>query len=182
MENEELLPVVNESGQIIDGVGRSLCHDGKSKLLHPVVHLHVVNPSGSILLQKRSFSKRIQPGRWDTAVGGHISLGESIGEALQREALEEIGLSIGASGKAPEPMDQYVFESAVERELVCTHIYFCDNSFIPVISEPEQIDELRFFSPEEIDAMIAEETVTPNFAKEYAGIVYPYILKRNELG
>jgi isopentenyldiphosphate isomerase len=42
-----------------------------------VVHLHVFNSRGELYLQKRPEWKDIQPGKWDTAVGGHIDLGES---------------------------------------------------------------------------------------------------------
>lgn len=40
-------------------------------LLHPVVH-HLFNFRGELYLQKRPEWKDIQPGRWDTAVGGHV--------------------------------------------------------------------------------------------------------------
>ena len=36
----EQLPVVDENGNIIGAVTRGHAHDG-SKILHPVVHLHV---------------------------------------------------------------------------------------------------------------------------------------------
>ena len=45
-------------------------------LLHPVVHLHVMREGGFLYLQKRAMDKDIQPGKWDTAVGGHVDFGE----------------------------------------------------------------------------------------------------------
>ena len=69
MENNEMLPVVDPEGNVLRSVLRSECHNG-SKLLHPVVHLHVIDESGCLLLQKRSMNKRIQPGKWDTAFVG----------------------------------------------------------------------------------------------------------------
>ena len=59
--NEELLPIVNEEGQILNAATRGDCHSG-SKLLHPVVHLHVFNAKGELYLQKRPEWKDIQPG------------------------------------------------------------------------------------------------------------------------
>ena len=41
---------------------------------------------------KRPVNKLVQPGKWDTSVGGHISFGEDLETALHREAFEEIGL------------------------------------------------------------------------------------------
>ena len=41
----EMLPVVDENGNIIDAATRGECHGGSRKL-HPVVHLHVFNSKG----------------------------------------------------------------------------------------------------------------------------------------
>lgn len=87
---DELFPIVDEDGNTIGEAFRSVCHDGISKLLHPVVHLHLFNDEGRLFLQKRSLSKDVQPGKWDTSVGGHVAPGEKIEDALRREASEEL--------------------------------------------------------------------------------------------
>ena len=69
---QELFPLVDKDGQVIGSATRGECHRG-SRLLHPVVHLHVYNSKGDIYLQLRPKRKDIQPGKWDTAVGGHIA-------------------------------------------------------------------------------------------------------------
>ena len=89
---EEMLPVVEPSGVVTGQMARSYAHKG-TFLLHPVVHLHIIDRQGRIYLQKRSASKELFPGRWDTAVGGHIGYGESISEALAREAQEELNFT-----------------------------------------------------------------------------------------
>jgi isopentenyldiphosphate isomerase len=89
---EELFPVVDDDGNEISLAPRSVCHDGKSMLLHPVVHLHLLNPNGDLFLQKRAMTKDLLPGMWDTSVGGHMSSSETAEEALRREAEEELGL------------------------------------------------------------------------------------------
>ena len=81
--SEELFPVVAPDGRVIGSATRGECHGG-SMLLHPVVHLHVFNARGELYLQQRPDWKDIQPGRWDTAVGGHVDFGESVEEALWR--------------------------------------------------------------------------------------------------
>ena len=78
----ELFPVVDPDGRVVGSATRGECHGG-SMLLHPVVHLHLFNSRGELYLQRRPLWKDIQPGRWDTAVGGHVSLGETIDEALR---------------------------------------------------------------------------------------------------
>ena len=87
--SREMVPVIDPSGQVIGQAARQYVHGG-SKLLHPVVHLHILNRFGELYLQKRSMSKDLLPGYWDTAVGGHVDYGESIGEALFREVSEEL--------------------------------------------------------------------------------------------
>ena len=119
--SEEVFPVVDSAGKVVGRATRGECHGG-SMLLHPVVHLHVFNSSGELYLQKRPLWKDIQPGRWDTAVGGHVDYGETIAEALRREVREELGIT----EFTPEAVAVYEFRSERERELV--HVFRAANS------------------------------------------------------
>ena len=48
MDNkDELFPVVYEDGHVLGKITRGKAHDG-SKVLHPVVHLHVFNSRGEL--------------------------------------------------------------------------------------------------------------------------------------
>ncbi|NMC40042.1 MAG: NUDIX domain-containing protein [Bacteroidales bacterium] len=157
---EEIFPLVDPDGRVTGTAPRSLCHDGKSMLLHPVVHLHLFNPSGELFLQKRSYSKDIQPGKWDTSVGGHISPEESVEEALYREAREEIGLH----SFTPQPAGKYVWESDRERELV--YSFTCVSEEEPVIDMNEAVDG-RFWKITEIEENIGKGVFTSNFEYEF---------------
>ena len=85
MDNQnERFPIVDENGNVIGSISRGQAHDG-TKILHPVVHLHLFNSQGMLYLQERPQWKDIQPGKWDTATGGHIDYGESVEDALVRE-------------------------------------------------------------------------------------------------
>ena len=50
--SEEMFPLVDEEGNITGAASRGECHNG-SELLHPVVHLQVLNSRGELYLQKR---------------------------------------------------------------------------------------------------------------------------------
>lgn len=158
---EELLPLVTEQGEIIGAATRRECHSG-SMLLHPVVHLHIFNSAGDILLQKRSARKDIQPNKWDTSVGGHIDLGESVDIALKRETSEELGLT----EFEPTQLYQYVFKSSVEHELVTTFSTTIE-SIDQITFDPEEIDEVRFWSIEEIKENLNSDILTENFKLEF---------------
>lgn len=154
---EEMFPVVDEEGNITGAASRGECHSG-SKLLHPVVHLHLFNSKGELYLQRRPLWKDIQPGKWDTAVGGHVDLGESVEMALRREVREELGVT----DFVPETLTHYVFESARERELVFVHKTVYDGEVKP----SDELDGGRFWSLDEIRQAVGKEILTPNFESE----------------
>ncbi|MBK3519192.1 NUDIX domain-containing protein [Carboxylicivirga marina] len=156
--HEEWLPLVNDKGKVLGSAPRSVVHS-KSFLLHPVVHLHVID-KGKLLLQKRPSHKLIQPNKWDTAVGGHVAAGESIETSLQRETQEEIGLT---QFKA-KSIGQYSWKSEVETELV---FCFMTNHKGPFNFAKNEVDEVRFWTPEEINDNIGKGIFTPNFEYEY---------------
>ena len=157
---EEWFPVVDKDGNTIGKALRSVCHDGKSMLLHPVIHLHLFNTRGELFLQKRAKTKDIHPGKWDTSVGGHISPGETPNEALMREAGEEIGLN----NLVPVFLGKYIWESPRERELVNSYSSISDK--FPVINKDE-IDEGRFWELKEIRENLGNDVFTPNFEHEF---------------
>ena len=156
---DEWLPIVNEKGEVVGKATRRSCHSG-SMLLHPVVHLHLINEQGDIYLQKRSMKKNFLPGMWDTAVGGHVALGEKIEDALKRETFEELGIT---KFKA-RFLGSYVWESSRERELVFP---FLCTSHDAIHINNDEVDEGRFWSRKEIEQNADANIFTPNFLHEY---------------
>ena len=154
---EEWFPLVDEKGETIGKATRKECHNG-SKMLHPVVHLHIFNKAGDLYLQKRSINKDIQPGKWDTAVGGHIDYGETVEEALRREVREELGIT----DFTPELLTHYVFESEREKELVFVHKTVYDGEIHP----SDELDGGRFWTVKEIKENLGKGIFTPNFEEE----------------
>lgn len=157
--NNEYLPAVDEAGNIIGAVTRGEAHSG-SHILHPVVHLHLFNSKGEIFLQKRPAWKDIQPDKWDTSTGGHVDLGESIGQALKREVGEELGIT----DFTPEELGHYVFNSDKDKELVYVHKTIYDG---PISPDTDELDGGRFWTMEEIAENIGKGIFTPNFESEY---------------
>ncbi|NCB08542.1 MAG: NUDIX domain-containing protein [Bacteroidia bacterium] len=114
----------------------------------------------TILLQKRPLLKLIQPGKWDTAVGGHISAGETLEQALQKEAFEEIGLK-DFSAKL---LKVYKWESEVEAELV--YLFITHDSKNTGIRSDE-VDEIRFWTKNQVEKQMGQGIFTPNFEYEF---------------
>lgn len=156
--SNEIFPIVDEDGNTIGSAKRGECHNG-SKLLHPVVHLHLFDSHGRLFLQQRPLWKEIQPGKWDTAVGGHIDYGEDILNALMREVREEIGIE----NFTPIFLLKYIFESEREKELIHVYTTIYDGEIKP----SDELDGGRFWSIGEIDNAIGKGILTPNFEIEY---------------
>jgi len=158
---EELLPVVDEKGKVLGKAPRSMFHFQNEKLLHPVVHLHYFNSKGELYLQYRPMHKKVQPGKWDTAVGGHVTYGENIGDALLRETAEEIGIK----GELKINLfEQYIWETEVERELVFLFTTTSDQLPRP---DRKELDGGRFWKVAEIRKSLGKGVFTPNFELEF---------------
>lgn len=155
----EWFPVVEPSGLVIGRSTREYCHSG-AKPLHPVIHVHIIDRYSRIYLQKRAMHKDIQPGKWDTAVGGHVSYGESLMEAVYREASEELGFS----EFNPLHLKTYEFESQIERELV--NVFAAVGSY-RLYPDHDEVDEGRWWDIADIESGIGKGIFTPNFESEF---------------
>lgn len=157
--SEELLEIVDKDGKPLGVAPRSSVH-GDPSLLHKVVHVLVFNDAGELLLQERSFSKDVAPGKWDTSVGGHVSHDEDIPEAAKREMEEELGVD------ACELvfLYSYIHSNAYESELVFTHS--CNHNG-PFSFNREEINAVKFWTVEEIKKALGTGLLSDNFEDEF---------------
>lgn len=164
----ETVPIVDENGLVIARAAREYCHrngdtaqpEGEPLLLHPVVHLQIVDRYSRLFLQHRSPNKETYPGRWDTAVGGHVSYGEYYEEALFREAGEELGLY----DFNPQYMDNYIAGDEFDREMVGMYVTVGSFDLHP---ENYEVSEGRYWTLDEIEANLGKDVFTPEFENEY---------------
>jgi len=156
---EEELEIVDEAGHVIGRALRSECH-GNPALIHRTAHILVFNTKGELFLQKRSEKKDIQPGKWDTSVGGHLDVGETYEEAALREMAEELGIR-----DAPlTPLYEYSMRNKLESENVRTYLCTYDG---PIAPDPKEISEARFWTLDEIEHGLGSGIFTPNFEEEF---------------
>ncbi len=157
----ELFEIVDENDNVVGLAPRSECH-GNPALIHRTVHVLVFHSDGRMLLQKRSMRKDIQPGMWDTAVGGHLAPGEDYEKAAEREMAEELGIH------ASSPM-KFLFDekirNAIESENTRAFSIVHDG---PFEFDREEIDEVRFWTAEELSSSIGKGLFTPNLELEIA--------------
>ena len=65
-----------------------------------VVHVCIFNSKGELLIQQRTYNKKM-PGLWDVTCGGAVSTKESSSQGAQRELSEELGVNIDFSKIRP---------------------------------------------------------------------------------
>lgn len=165
---EEYLEIINENGEVIGLAPRSEIH-GNPSLMHRVVHVLVFNEKGDILLQKRSMNKDVAPGKWDTSVGGHVNPGEDLLCSAMREMEEELGIK----GKDLEYLYYYVHTNPYETEHVTTFGVVHNG---PVTFNREEIEEVRFWSIDDIKESLGKGILSDNFEEEinlYLSRLYP---------
>lgn len=155
---DEILPLVDETGRVVGKASRADVH-GNPRLLHPVVHLHIFDKQGRLLLQRRSLKKDLFPGFWDTAVGGHLSWGEDNFLALRRECQEELGINPTEASFCYS----YILRNTYESEYVYTYVLESEG---PFKINHEEVAEIRFFNLAELEAMKGKGLLTPNAEEE----------------
>lgn len=156
---EEILQLCDTEGNPSGFAPRSICHKNPD-LIQMVVYLFILDSSGKIFIQKRAKDKDSWPGRWDTAVGGHVSAGEGLSDALRREAMEELGIVPGKADFVFRYLNRKQFET--EMAFVFKTIY--DG---PFNIDNIEVDEARFFSRAEIIEKKGIDFFTPDFEKQF---------------
>ena len=109
-------------------------------------NIFVLNSEGQVLCHKRSMEKDRFPGMWFTHVGGHVTHGETYDQSAHKEVCEETG--------TPLRKDQLLFWRKSKHPMMRMWIH----EFVTIVDKkaeefnPQQgeVDEFRWFSPEEI--------------------------------
>ncbi|NOQ65408.1 MAG: NUDIX domain-containing protein [Methyloprofundus sp.] len=147
--NQELIAVVDENDHFIDNQPRNLVH--KKGLRHRAVHILVFNEQQQLFLQKRSLSKDVNAGLWDTSAAGHVDAGESYDACAHRETIEELGVCVDASL-------QFLFKLPAKADtgMEFVQVYHSIHNG-PFSLEEGEIDAGKWFAIKEISHRVAED-------------------------
>lgn len=148
MKPEDIFDVVNERDEVIGRERRSIVH--QTGLRHRAVHVLIFNAKGEVFLQKRSMLKDTHPGTWDSSSSGHLDCGEDYDACALREVREELGVQLASQ---PDRLLKLDACEATGQEFVW--VYRCSHEG-PFQLQAEEIETGAWFSPQRIDAWIAE--------------------------
>ena len=114
---------------------------------HLVAHVYLVDGEGRWLIQKRSMTKELWPGLWDIT-GGAVLAGEDARTGALREVREELGLELD-----PGSLD---FIARLTRPDIFVDVWLgrITAGLDAMTPQPEEVDELRFVSAEELLELI----------------------------
>jgi isopentenyldiphosphate isomerase len=160
--SDEWFDVIDAQGRVLGRALREVCH-GHPGFMHRAVHVVVTNAAGDLFLQKRSPRKDIQPGKWDTSVGGHLHSGESPHDGALRELREELGVATDQLAPAYE----YIWRSAIETELITA---FALRHEGPFTLDPHEISEGAFWKISDIEKSLSEDIFSEQFVQEFSRI------------
>jgi len=157
--NEEMIQLCDSDGVPLGSAARSICHKDPS-LIQMVVHLLIFNSRGDVFLQKRSKTKEVYPGMWDSSVGGHVAAGEDAYAALVRESKEELGIEL----KNAEFICKQLNKDDTETEFSFVYKLIYDG---PFCIDNKEVTDGRFFSIKEIKENLGKNIFTPTFEKQF---------------
>lgn len=136
-------------------VPRSQAH--REGLWHRSAHLWLVDQGRTrVLLQRRHPGKQTDPHRWDIAVAGHLSAGQTPLEALVREAFEELGLvldpeSLTFLDAQPKQYDEPGFH---DREWQHLFAGFWAGDPSTLVLQPEEVVDVRWMGLEDYQRVV----------------------------
>ena len=93
----ELVVLLDEAGSPVGETAKASVHgnvaDGGTPL-HLAFSCHVYDADGRFLLTRRALAKKAFPGVWTNGFCGHPGPGESPAEAVERRAVQELGVRV----------------------------------------------------------------------------------------
>ncbi|NNG00765.1 MAG: NUDIX domain-containing protein [Desulfobacteraceae bacterium] len=154
----EYLDVVDSDDRVVGVASREEVH-GRPHLIHRIARVLVFNSAGDLFLQKRSENKDVQPGKWDTSVGGHVDRGESYDAAAYRETQEELGIH-------PRKLTflyKHLYQDGYESEYVQSYAFTWDSEFH---LNTDEIQDGRFWQLDDITTAVDPSRFTPQLLDE----------------
>ncbi len=149
---DELLDIVNDEDVVIGQEMRSTVHE--LGLQHRGAHVFLFTSDGKMLVQKRSADRAASPSALDCSVSEHVKAGESYLDAAMRGMKEEMGVE----GVEIKPLVTFKMNYGLNDNEIST-LYEGTVNPEQVKFDPVEIEEVAYYSIEEIQEMMKNEKI-----------------------
>jgi isopentenyldiphosphate isomerase len=129
---------VDERDQVLGGLPRAELR--QRGLIGRGTFILLFNGAGQLCVHRRTLSKAIYPGYWDTAAGGMVQEDESYALSASRELAEELGVA----GVVLREHGTFFFDEPGNRLWCAVFSAVWDG---PLRLQPEEVLEVRFIEP-----------------------------------
>ena len=157
---DERLPVVDDGGRVLGAIERSVVR--RLGIATHAVHLVGSTHDARVWVQQRALDKAVDPGRWDTLMGGLMAAGESVAATLERETWEEAGLRL-AQLEQLAGFGHFSVRRPVPDGYMVEHIH-CFEARVPAGLQPLNRDGevLRFeaLAPDALERRLQDDAFT----------------------
>lgn len=93
VNSRELVVLLDDAGRRIGTAPKSEVHHDSTPL-HLAFSCYLFDDAGQVLLTRRALDKRAFPGVWTNSFCGHPGPEESLNDAVERRAREELGVGV----------------------------------------------------------------------------------------
>ncbi len=150
--------LVNAVGERLGQLPRLEVHTTETPL-HLAFSLYAFDPTGRLLLTRRTLSKRTWPGVWTNTCCGHPRPDEEIADAVVRRLGEELGLEVSDLRCALPDFAYRATDASgiVENEICPVFVAQLAAGAVPV-PDPDEVMDWTFVDP---TALLTSATATP---------------------
>ena len=125
----------------------------------------IFNSEGKMLIQQRVSFKDDWPNLWDVSCAGSSISGDTSQTAAEREVLEELGLKINLENERPTLIN--LFDEGFDD----VYVLNMDVDLSTLKLQPEEVQNVKWASKEEIFSMIDDGTFIP-YHKSWIDILF----------
>lgn len=148
--HDELLFTVDDSNNPLPPTPRGETH--KKGYWHRTTQIWIINKNKQVLCQRRSLTKEINPGMWESFFGGHVTDGEDYLENAYKEIKEELGLTIAK--------DKFflfkIHKQNTGKEFRAVYFLQWSGDIQNILKQEDEVEETKWVMIEELKKLLRE--------------------------
>jgi len=160
LATEEWWPIVSDQGKIIGSIQKLISLNDEQKFMHPIARVLLID-NNMIYLQKRDKTDLFEPNCWDSAISGHLKVGENIEECVDRIFKDRYG----AEGVKCMHLSNYMHEG--KKEIHYTFLFVSCQYTQGSIKPLDKNVQTKWWTQKQIEEELNAGIFSQNFKLEF---------------